>query len=48
MKGIFADHIENELRATIGSQRSHQEQLRVFGMPESKVNDALAWIANPG
>lgn len=44
MKGIFADHIENELRAKVGTHRSHQEQLRVFGMPESKVNDALAGV----
>jgi nicotinamide-nucleotide amidase len=44
MRGIFTDHIQSELRTKIGSRRSHQEQLRVFGMPESKVNDALAGV----
>lgn len=44
MKGLFADHIAAELRSMLGTLRSHQEQLRVFGMPESHVNDALAGV----
>lgn len=44
MRGLFADHIQTELRAKLGTLRSHQEQLRVYGMPESQVNDALAGV----
>jgi nicotinamide-nucleotide amidase len=44
MRGIFLDRIQAALRSKLGSVRSHQEQLRVFGMPESQVNDALAGV----
>lgn len=44
MRGMFADHIESDVRSKLGTLRSHQEQLRVFGLPESVVNDALAGI----
>ncbi len=44
MRGIFRDHIEAEIRGKLGTVRSHQEQLRVFGMPESAVNDALEGV----
>jgi nicotinamide-nucleotide amidase len=44
MKGIFADQIAPWLLARPGNQNAHQEVLRVFGMPESLVNDALAGV----
>jgi nicotinamide-nucleotide amidase len=44
MRGLFADHIEAGIRAKLGTLRSHQEQLRVYGLPESLVNDALAGV----
>lgn len=44
MRGLFADHIQAELQTKLGTLRSHQEQLRVYGMPESQVNDALAGV----
>src|SRR5690606_7265916 len=44
MRGIFACHIDADIRTKLGTLRSHQEQLRVFGLPESVVNDALAGI----
>src|SRR5690606_26172987 len=44
MRGLFADHIEADVRAKLGTLRSHQEQLRVYGLPESAVNDALAGV----
>jgi nicotinamide-nucleotide amidase len=44
MRGLFKDHIEADIRAKLGTVRSHQEQLRVFGLPESLVNDALAGV----
>lgn len=44
MKGIFTDEILPWLTRRPGNKRSHQELLRVFGMPESVVNDTLAGI----
>lgn len=44
MRGLFTDHIDAEIRGKLGTLRSHQEQLRVFGLPESLVNDALAGV----
>jgi nicotinamide-nucleotide amidase len=44
MKGLFADHIESWIKSRPGNHNAHQVQLRVFGMPESLVNDTLAGI----
>lgn len=44
MKGIWGEHIGPWIAARPGSQNAHQEVLRVFGMPESLVNDTLAGI----
>lgn len=44
MRGIFADHVAGELRGKLGKLRSHQEQLRVYGLPESSINDALGGV----
>lgn len=44
MQGIFNDEILPWLSTRPGNQPAHQEVLRVFGMPESLVNDTLAGL----
>lgn len=44
MEAMFDDFVELAVRARVGSVTSHLEQLRVFGLPESTINEKLASI----
>lgn len=44
MSGMFSDHVAADVSSKLQGVRSHQEQLRVFGLPESHVNDALQGV----
>jgi nicotinamide-nucleotide amidase len=44
MSGMFSDRVAADVSSKLQGVRSHQEQLRVFGLPESHVNDALRGV----